>query len=83
MLQELLNLEIRFWIDSGMNTSFEWFSRFKRGVSHDDDGAACSYHSSTRKGDENVNWVKEIFSVKTITVCVKLLIRKNIQYLCC
>ena len=39
-----------------MNTSFEWFSSFKSGVSHDDDGAAaCSQHSSTRKGNENVN----------------------------
>jgi hypothetical protein len=39
-----------------MNTSFEWFSSFKIGVSHyDDDAAAGSLHSSTRKGDENVN----------------------------
>jgi hypothetical protein len=43
------NLESSFWIaDSGMNTSFEWFSRFRRGVSHDN-GAACPEHSSTRK----------------------------------
>jgi hypothetical protein len=55
VLQELLNLESSFWLGSGMNTSFEWFSRFKSGVSHEDDGAACSQHSSTRKGDENVN----------------------------
>lgn len=50
------NLESNFWIaDSGMNTSFEWFSSFKSGVCHDDDDAAGSHHSSTRKGDENVN----------------------------
>jgi hypothetical protein len=52
-----------------MNTSFEWISNFKIGVSHDDGGAACSQHSSTRKGDENVIRVTEIICVKTITVC--------------
>jgi len=47
------NLESSFWIAGiGMNTSFEWFSCFKSGVSHDDDDyGACSQHSSTRKGD--------------------------------
>ena len=51
-----------------MGWTQEWFSSFKSGVSHDDD-AACSQHSSTRKRDENVSWVKEIICVKIVAVC--------------
>jgi hypothetical protein len=63
-------LEGSFWIaDSGKNTNFWWFSKFRNGV-RSGEGAECSEHSSTRKMDENVKRVKGLILVKRrITVC--------------
>jgi hypothetical protein len=64
------NLGSNFWIaDVGRTQIFEWFSKFKSGVSSDE-GVKCSEHPLTRKMDGNVNGVEELILVKRrITVC--------------